>query len=199
MAPWIFVFFKGDKDANRFGPAFATDEKKALTVLLLNFIPYLLLFILGFIAGLSGATLSSVKTEQTVNQIQVTVTNIHTIFKGQKNYKAVNNMKTMHSLGVIGDDICNNAQCDNPTNLFGGAFLLSSEEDNGYATFVLVYGGLPQDACVEFATRNWGDQNSSGFVGMAIHPHEEFSTSLSDEAARKMCSAENNVVALEWL
>lgn len=43
LVPTIFILFKGDKDANRFGPAFTTDEKKATGAILISLIIYVLL------------------------------------------------------------------------------------------------------------------------------------------------------------
>ncbi len=52
LVPAIFLFFKSDKDANRFGPAFTTDEKKATGAILITLIIYVLLSALQVVISL---------------------------------------------------------------------------------------------------------------------------------------------------
>lgn len=68
----IALFFKGDKDANRFGPAFATDEKKAIKTLILNLVMPFVTFALAlsfaavrYIADLSDDS-ETVETKKTI-------------------------------------------------------------------------------------------------------------------------------------
>lgn len=205
IVPVIVMFFKGDVETNRFGSAAATNEKKANGALVLAIVFAVVVqpLLLGIFASVSSGfetTPNNIKIEKSIAQVQTMVTNIHTLFTGQKNYSGLKT-EILHTMGVVADEACFDAECKNPRNLFGGEILVKSTEGNNYQTFFIGYGGLPQDACVKIASADWGDANS-GLVSVAINPQLSqdyiFDARVPEQAARQVCFSANNVIVWEY-
>lgn len=134
----------------------------------------------GGIAGYSKA-MDRYRVNETVNQISHIVQNIRDLFKNQPNFYGALSFENS------GDAYMSNAESMNrvldskakifPTsivrneykNLFGGEIRWYADgrftNDDGKA-FILLFHGIPQEACIELATRDW--QSGLGLVAMKI-------------------------------
>ena len=117
----------------------------------------------GGIQGYSMA-MSKFKVSKTTDQVQTMVTNIRTLFAGNRTYNGLSN-KNAHTMGIFNDEICDDATCANPVNPYGGAIILGTPNTNQY--FSITYVGLPTDACTRLAMADWGDA-SSGLVAVTL-------------------------------
>ncbi len=121
----------------------------------------------GGIAGYSKAMMKF-KTNKTIDQIAMTVTNIRTLYAQQKSY---NGLKTSnaYSMGVTDDAM---GKSGTLTNAFGGNVYIGSAksgavgEGDDYGAFLVTFTGLPREACVAIATNDWGSGYSSGLLGI---------------------------------
>ena len=132
----------------------------------------------GGLVGYSKA-MERYRVNETVNQISHIVQNTRDLFKSQPNlYDGL----SFSNSGYISDTDNANRILDSkakifPTslvkndykNLFGGEIRWYADgrftNDDGKA-FILVFYGIPQEACIELATRDW--QSGLGLVAMRI-------------------------------
>ena len=202
FAPIMYMFFKGDTEANRFGPAFITNEKKATNTLLsliafnIIFALFLMPLFVAFGKGFSSGFSTAFKSTQTIDQVKTMATNVHTLFGSQRDYKGVENPSMMYSLGVFTDDICKNEKCTNPTNPYGGSISIKSEGK----LFIITYSGLPQTDCVKIASANWAETPTFTLLAInaqnGLSKQNAFETNISEQTAQKACSSETN--AITW-
>ena len=135
----------------------------------------------GGIAGYSQA-MSKFKVSKTTDQIQTMVTNIRTLFAGNRTYNGLKgtgdgaNYKNAHTLGIFNDEICESADCASPVNPYGGSIILASPNSDQY--FSITYTGLPQDACTRLVMADWGDA-SSGLIAIKASGKEEAAPSAA--------------------
>ena len=130
----------------------------------------------GGIAGYSKAMMKY-RTNKTIEQISMIVTNVRTLFGSQKNYKALGattNGSLIARAKLFPDELISGETiADNP---FGGAIQLvagSRNSDDATNTctgcgdakaFVLAYGNIPEEACMDLATQDWGSASGSGLI-----------------------------------
>ena len=131
----------------------------------------------GGIAGYSQA-MSKFKVSKTTDQIQTMVTNIRTLFAGQRSYDGLEKATTAYTMGIYTDETYIGSG-DTGTNAYGGTIQLSTA-DNAHQ-FVIAYAGIPNDACVRMIMSDWGD-SSSGFVGLSVTAADTKSDTKADEA-----------------
>ena len=121
----------------------------------------------GGIAGYSKAMMKF-KTNKTIDQIAMTVTNIRTLYAQQLNYDITD--AEAYSMGVVDDAMKNNDEETELQNAFGGRVYIGSFPSGMQGTtngaFVLTFQGLPREACVAIATNDWGSNYSSGLLGI---------------------------------
>ena len=134
----------------------------------------------GGIAGYSKAMMKF-KTNKTIDQIAMTVTNIRTLYAQQKDYDITTSQA--YKMGVVDDAIVlfekkggSGTDKDNLvdkgklTNAFSGwaeiAPAKSGVQGETTGAFVVTFGGLPREACVAIATNDWGSGYSSGLLGI---------------------------------
>ena len=116
----------------------------------------------GGIAGYSQA-MSKYKVSKTTDQIQTMVTNIRTLFAGQRSYKGLTG-ENAYTMGILTDETWDGT---NASNAYGGEIILSTFTDPTPHYFAITYNGLSQDACVRMSMSDWGDA-SSGLVGLYV-------------------------------
>ena len=203
VVPVCTIFFKGDNETNRFGPAPATDEEKVNGLLifcvLFTLLEPLILNIFeqgasAFVSGFTGAY----KKHKTSDQVQTMVSKIRTIYSTQKSYKDIGKPSSLYSLGIFNDDICGDSECENPKNPYGGKISVSSDERNNHKTYSIAYHGIPKEFCIELAAQDWGDR-ASGLRGIIINSDEfKAGTRIKEEIAQKACSSAENLIMWEY-
>ena len=125
----------------------------------------------GGIAGYSQA-MSKYKVTKTTDQVQTMVTNIRTLFAGQRTYKGLETATTAYTMGIFTDETYNKDSAKG-SNAYGGDIDLTVSA-NG-RKFAISYNNIPNDACVRIVMSDWGDA-SSGLDGLVV----EANTGSSD-------------------
>ncbi len=141
----------------------------------------------GGIAGYSKAMMKY-RINKTIEQISLISANIRTFFSNQKNYSGLyvslmpveesdNYYQLIKKAKILPDEMlvdCNNKKC--VENIFGGKVEImdtprkSSELDPDapfYTSFYIMYTDIPQEACVELATLDWGNTAGSGLIAVS--------------------------------
>ena len=119
----------------------------------------------GGIAGYSQA-MSKYKVSKTTDQVQTMVTNIRTLFAGQRTYAGLT-AENAYTMGILTDETWDGASA---SNAYGGSILLNTANNDHY--FVITYNGLSRDACTRISMSDWGD-SSSGLVGLNVTGAEQ--------------------------
>ena len=112
----------------------------------------------GGIAGYSQA-MSKFKVSKTTDQVQTMVTNIRTLFTGQRTYAGLSGANA-YIMGILTDETWDGSDA---SNAYGGSILFGTPNDEKY--FSITYNGLSQDACTRLAMADWGD-SSSGLIAI---------------------------------
>ena len=137
----------------------------------------------GGIAGYSKAMMKF-KTNKTIDQIAMTVTNIRTLYAQQPYYDGLETGNA-YQMGVTDDAMGTGSTLTNP---FGGnvyigtAHSKAAGEGNGDTdkrAFLVTFAGLPREACVAIATNDWGSGYSSGLLGLATGVNATAATDVS--------------------
>ena len=186
----------------------------------------------GGIAGFSKAMMKY-RTAKVVNQITHMVARTRIAFITQKNYAGLgyNSTKTgsvlVHTNIIPKDAIIRNRdgkavipyRFKNP---FKGIISvrtgdITAEGDN--MAFIIHYDSIPKQACIEVATKPWGDIDGSGFVMLTINKiiaheksgyiceptpvsqmgyavHCSHSKTMLNAAAAHACKEKNNIIEL---
>ncbi len=137
----------------------------------------------GGIAGYSKAMMKY-RTNKTIEQISMIVTNVRTLFGSQKSYEALK-ATTQGSLiakaRLFPDELLNgtNGLLDNP-NPFGGDIQLvrsnraktsvTADSASDHRAFLLSYGNIPEEACMDLITQDWGSASGSGLIVAGVVP-----------------------------
>jgi len=112
----------------------------------------------GGIAGYSQA-MSKFKVSKTTDQVQTMVTNIRTLFTGQRTYDGLTGANA-YTMGILTDETWDGSSA---SNAYGGSILFDTPNNKKY--FSITYNGLSQDACTRLVMADWGD-SSSGLIGI---------------------------------
>ena len=127
----------------------------------------------GGIAGYSKAMMKF-KTNKTIDQIAMTVTNIRTLFAQQSEYGFGDTPeKTAYDMGVVDDAMVvldKDKKFSKLTNAFSGDVFIGTSSSGVQGTttgaFLVTFAKLPREACVAIATNDWGSGYSSGLLGI---------------------------------
>lgn len=91
----------------------------------------------GGIQGYSMA-MSKFKVSKTTDQVQTMVTNVRTLFAGNRTYDSLgdstNGYGTAYTLGIFNDEICDDKTCKNPVNPYGGSVSIGTANKKQYFT-----------------------------------------------------------------
>ena len=128
----------------------------------------------GGIAGYSKA-MNKYKINKTNDQVSMLVANIRTLFSSQNNYAGLNNAQAI-KFGVVPNDMyesstSSTATVDDIQNAFGGAvFINASGTDAAHTTsaFIVEYQNIPEEACVNILTSDWGSGQGSGLIAIGV-------------------------------
>ena len=130
----------------------------------------------GGIAGYSKA-MNKYKINKTNDQVSMLVANIRTLFSSRNNYAGLNNGKAVQ-FGVVPNDMYTTVSNPNYSdanfeikNAFGGSvFIKVSGTDTAHTTsaFTVEYKNIPQEACVNILTSDWGSGQGSGLIAIGV-------------------------------
>ena len=131
----------------------------------------------GGIAGYSKAMMKF-RINKTIDQVSQIVANTRTLYARQRNYKSLGNgewntnHKVVYKANLAPKEMFEEGSGSYAmTNPFGGDVKVFSSGKNLYSdgkAFVIGFYGLPDEACIELATQDWGEGTNSGLIAVAI-------------------------------
>lgn len=155
----------------------------------------------GGISGYSKA-MAKYKTNKTLDQLSLLITNIRTLYANQISYAGLNNAAAVSfelvtqemAPGVqVGSNPAGNVNLVNP---FGGSVIISA--GNPTSQFTVAYAGLDRQTCITIATSDWGGSASSGLVNIQIgnttYSWANNNLPISIANAGAGCAANNNTI-----
>ena len=174
----------------------------------------------GGIAGYSKAMMKF-KINKTIDQISQIVANTRTLYARQKNYGNLSK-KIMYKANLAPKEMFEGSGSDyTMTNAFGGDFMVANHSLKTMGdkkAFLIIAYGVPEEACIELLTQDWGSDANSGLVavglsmvsgesgllgcsgnstyGVACPGGSEVSVPMPVDIAVNICSGGNN--QLEW-
>jgi type II secretory pathway pseudopilin PulG len=150
----------------------------------------------GGIAGYSKA-MAKFRANKTMDQVSHIVANTRILFGSQKSYDelgdsySADNAQLMWNAHLLPDEMFNGESTDAVTdedwiNAYGGKVELyagtrfaaeanqsSAGQNKKMKAFILVFNGIPNDACVDLASQNWDAASGSGLVAFAINDEND--------------------------
>ena len=78
------------------------------------------------------------------------------------------------------------------TNAFGGEVIIETGERNASGdkkAFVIGLASIPEEACIELATQDWGDGDSSGLIAVAVSDGASYAARIYRENACQLNGA----------
>ena len=133
----------------------------------------------GGIAGYSKAMMKF-KINKTIDQITQLSQNIRVLYARQKNYARLDD-KIIYKANLAPREMFEGTGSEDGhygmSHPFGGyVFVNSAGRKNGYdeKAFVIALHDLPEEACIELATQDWGSDASSGLLAVGIDSGEIF-------------------------
>lgn len=155
----------------------------------------------GGIAGYSKA-MSKYRVNKTVDQISHIAANTRILFSSQTSYASLG------ANAAAAKDIIDKAKLfpqemgtgGNYTNPFQGKVDIAKAKrftgDTAEKAFVLTYEGIPEEACVDLATLDWGTGSGGGLVVMGVNEDvSSFTTDGESSCATKKSAVQNGKIA----
>ena len=151
------------------------NEKGRSMVEMLGVLAIIGVLSVGGIAGYSKA-MNKYKINKTNDQLSMLIANIRTLFSSQSDYGGLNN-GTAIQYGVVPNDMYTSASGGTYasnytiTNPFAGDVKIAvSASDAGHTShaFTVTYENIPQEACVNIMTSDWGSGQGSGLIAIAV-------------------------------
>ena len=136
----------------------------------------------GGIAGYSKAMMKY-RINKTIEQVSLISQNVRTFFAAQKRYDlgvgmSINSDNTYYKIvtkaKLIPEEMWSkDGSSISVKNAFGGGFELFDESAyttgaSLYDAFVIYLYGLPQEACIELGTLDWGSAAGSGLISVSV-------------------------------
>ncbi len=120
----------------------------------------------GGIAGYSKA-MTKFKVNKTIDLVSQIAANTRTLFASQNDYdfgrtNSADAKSFVKKAKIVPDDAIQNGSLKNP---FGGNITLNGLNWD----FTVELSGIPEDACMELATLDWGAATSSGLNAIAVN------------------------------
>ena len=154
---------------------------------------------IGGIAGYSKA-MSVHRVNKTIDQLTQIAASTRSLFAGHKKYTALTsnsapNMKLIKKAHLVPDDMIVG---DAMENIYGGEVLVNSA-DKGSRTdkaFSVSYAKIPQSACIELATKEWGSGRTSGLWSISINGTEKLASdgNMTIGETLGLCAAADNII-----
>ena len=126
----------------------------------------------GGISGYSKA-MAKYKTNKTLDQLSLLITNIRTLYANQVNYDGLNvasaidfelvSQDMVKTTTAAGDGGGSTQSLINP---YGGNVSVAAATDP--SEFEITYEGIDRQACITIVTSDWGGSASSGLVSIAV-------------------------------
>jgi len=163
----------------------------------------------GGIAGYSKA-MTKFKINKTIDQVSQIVANIRTLYGSQKGkYSGLwcddsdgcttnqSGGKILKKAHVVPDEMWDSS--GKLENAFGGIVKIHPANkggSNGWdKAFNIEFRGLPEEACMELATYDWGSGSSSGLIAIAANKASIFWRGGTDDGYGVGCAGNNTGVA----
>jgi len=180
-----------------------TNEKGRSMIEMLGVLAIIGVLSVGGIAGYSKA-MAKFRANKTIDQVSHIVANVRILFGSQKNYKdlatdsSTNVPSLMYKAHVFPDEMLGGTAGDEMTwadwnNAYGGSVNLYSASrfaiENGsgqndatkaHKAFIIVFGGIPKEACVDLASQNWDASSGSGLIAFSINNTDVLKTQVYD-------------------
>ena len=136
----------------------------------------------GGIAGYSKA-MAKFKVNKTIDQVAHTVANTRILFSSQRNYGDLGKCAASETGSndggktLIEDTKLLPDSLKGFVNAYGGDFHLcdanrlnssATDEEGDKRAFILMFTGLPTEACVDLATQDWNAASGSGLIAMGV-------------------------------
>ena len=126
------------------------------------------------VAGIAGYSKAMAKFKQgkVMDQVSMVVSNIRTLFAGQRDFSSLpttNAHQVLFNMGVIPDEMVQGTNTETGVtairNALGGTVTvipITSYSGRTNGAFVITFGGLSRDACVNMLVSDWGSGGASG-------------------------------------
>ena len=111
----------------------------------------------GGIAGYSKA-MQKYRVNKTADQVAQIINGVRTLYSGQKNYAGISST-VLRKAKILPESAFESSTSDVATNPFGNVFYIHSigrKISNDNKAVQLEVDGLPDDACIELTTQDWG-------------------------------------------
>ena len=185
-----------------------TNEKGRSMIEMLGVLAIIGVLSVGGIAGYSKA-MAKFRANKTIDQVSHIVANVRILFGSQKNYKDLATDSTtnvpalMYKAHVFPDEMLGGTAGDDMTwadwnNAYGGSVNLYSASrfaiENGsgqndatkaHKAFIIVFGGIPKEACVDLASQNWDASSGSGLIAFSINNTATLKSQVYDACESK--------------
>ncbi len=127
----------------------------------------------GGIAGYSKA-MTKFKINKTIDQISQISANVRTLYASQENYEGLNDTVVQKAKLAPDDVFIDGGSGSYMINPFGGSMDIGKLRYEGDPSgdsyvnyFQIRYDSIPEDACIELLTQDWG-QSTQGLVGVTL-------------------------------
>lgn len=118
----------------------------------------------GGIAGYSKA-MSKYRANKTIEQITMIANGVRTLYSGQKNYDNISS-HVLRKAKILPESAFEGSvtgpYATNPYSSKIGVFPSNKDVDGDNRAFLVALYGIPEDACIEILTQDWGD--STGLI-----------------------------------
>ncbi len=144
----------------------------------------------GGIAGYSKAMMKF-KINKTIDQISQIAQNTRTLYARQKNYGSLSG-KVVYKANLAPREMFEGSGSYGMTNAFGGEVIIETGERNASGdkkAFVIGLASIPEEACIELATQDWGDGDSSGLIAVAVSDGASYAARIYRENACQLNGA----------
>ena len=144
----------------------------------------------GGIAGYSKA-MSKYRVNKTIDQVSHIAANTRILFSSQKDYAKITS-DVIDKAKLFPQEMGSAGSYSNPfagavTMAAGGRFTGSDNK-----AFVLTYKGIPQEACIDLATIDWGTGSGGGLVALGVN--SDITSKVTSTSDTNKCTSGNGII-----